>query len=44
MKNHVWKGIWLCDFLKNCEYRKNLFFEIIFRWFRKLETKLEKNC
>jgi hypothetical protein len=32
----------MCDFLINCEYQENLFFEIMFGWFRKPETKLDK--
>jgi hypothetical protein len=28
--------------IQNCEYQKNLFFEIMFEWFRKPETNLKK--
>jgi hypothetical protein len=28
--------------IQNFEYGENLFFEILFGWFRKPETKLEK--
>jgi hypothetical protein len=28
--------------IQNCEYRENLFFEIMFEWFRKPEIKFEK--
>jgi len=44
--------IWVCNFfvlystilyhIQNCEYRENLFFEIMFGWFRKPETKLKR--
>jgi hypothetical protein len=29
-------------YIQNCEYRENLFFEIMFWWFRKPKIKLEK--